>query len=93
MKEFKENIKDGNVPNGELFAYSTALAGQNMTYQLVTQWIFYFCTNIVGISPLKVGFLTGFSKVWDAFNDPIVGTLIDRKKTAPGKKILSGNSH
>ena len=87
MTRLRENIKDGDVPNGELFAYSTALAGQNMTYQLVTQWIFYFCTNIVGISPLKVGFLTGFSKVWDAFNDPIVGTLIDRRKTAPGKKL------
>ena len=87
MKLFKKAEKPSDVPSGELFAYSTALAGQNMTYQLVTQWIFYFCTNIVGISPLKVGFLTGFSKVWDALNDPIVGTLIDRRKTAPGKKL------
>lgn len=78
---------EGYVPNRELFAYSTALAGQNMTYQLVTQWIFYFCTNIIGINPLKVGFLTGFTKIWDALNDPIVGTLIDRRKTAPGQKL------
>lgn len=84
---FKREVKDGEVPNGELFAYSTALAGQNMTYQLVNQWIFYFCTNIVGIHPLRVGFLTGISKIWDALNDPIVGTLIDRRKTAPGKKL------
>ena len=84
---FKREVKDGEVPNGELFAYSTALAGQNMTYQLVNQWIFYFCTNIIGINPLSVGFLTGFSKIWDALNDPIVGTLIDRRKTKPGQKL------
>ena len=84
---FSKKAEEGCVPNRELFAYSTALAGQNMTYQLVTQWIFYFCTNIVGINPLKVGFLTGFSRIWDALNDPIVGTLIDRRKTKPGQKL------
>ncbi len=84
---FSNKAEEGCVPNRELFAYSTALAGQNVTYQLVNQWIFYFCTNIVGIAPLKVGFLTGFSKIWDALNDPIVGTLIDRRNTKPGQKL------
>lgn len=84
---FSKKAEEGCVPNRELLAYSTALAGQNMAYALVTQWIFYFCTNIIGINPLRVGFLTGFTKIWDALNDPIVGTLIDRRKTAPGKKL------
>ena len=84
---FSNKADEGCVPNRELLAYSTALAGQNMTYQLVNQWIFYFCTNIIGINPLSVGFLTGFSKIWDALNDPIVGTLIDRRKTKPGQKL------
>lgn len=84
---FSKKAEEGYVPNRELFAYSTALAGQNATYQLVTQWIFYFCTNIIGIHPMKVGFLTGFTKIWDALNDPIVGTLIDRRKTEPGQKL------
>lgn len=84
---FSKEAEEGYVPNRELFAYSTALAGQNATYNLVTSWIFYFCTNIIKINPLKVGFLTGFTKIWDALNDPIVGTMIDRRKTEPGKKL------
>jgi len=61
---FSKEAEEGYVPNRELFAYSTALAGQNATYNLVTSWIFYFCTNIIKINPLKVGFLTGFTKIW-----------------------------
>ncbi|MBE6827684.1 MAG: hypothetical protein E7514_03595 [Ruminococcaceae bacterium] len=87
LTEIPDSAEDGKVPTGELFAYTAALTGQNLTYHFVNQWIFYFCTNVIGISPIKVGFLTGFSKVWDALNDPIVGTLIDRRRTKPGQKL------
>lgn len=84
---FSKRAEEGYVPNRELFAYSTALAGQNMTYQMVTQWLFYFCTDILKIGAKKVGFLTGFTRIWDAINDPIVGTIIDRRKCKNGMKL------
>ena len=46
---FSKEADEGYVPNRELFAYSAALAGQNLTYQFVTQWLFYFCTDILRI--------------------------------------------
>lgn len=33
---FSKEADEGYVPNRELFAYSAALAGQNLTYQFVT---------------------------------------------------------
>lgn len=84
---FSKHAKEGYVPNRELFAYSAALAGQNITYQMVAQWLFYFCTDILKINAAKVGFVTGFTRIWDAINDPIVGTLIDRRKCANGNKL------
>ena len=44
---FSTEAAEGYVPNRELLCYATALAGQNMTYSLVSKWIFYFCTNIL----------------------------------------------
>lgn len=84
---FSKYAEEGYVPNRELFAYSTALTGQNMAYLIVSQWLFYFCTDVLSIHPTKVGFLTGFTRIWDAVNDPVVGTLIDRRKCQPGRKL------
>lgn len=84
---FSKEADEGYVPNRELFAYSAALAGQNLTYQFVTQWLFYFCTDVLKISARKVGFFTGFSRIWDALNDPIVGAVIDRRRCKNGKKL------
>lgn len=84
---FSNEAEEGNVPNRELLAYSAALSGQNMTYALVNQWLFYFCTNILYISPKKVGIFTGIVRIWDAVNDPIVGNIIDRRKYTVGQKL------
>lgn len=81
-------LKQGLVPNKRLFAYSAAIAGQNMNYQFINSWLFYFCNNILKIKAEYVGYITGISRIWDAVNDPLVGALIDRhtfKKT--GEKL------
>lgn len=84
---FSKEAEEGNVPNNELLAYSAALMGQNMTYALINQWLFYFCTNILYIGPKKVGIFTGIVRIWDAINDPVVGNYIDRKKHKSGQKL------
>ncbi|HIT53146.1 MAG TPA: MFS transporter [Candidatus Fimivicinus intestinavium] len=84
---FNKEAKEGYVPNRELFAYSAALAGQNATYGIVNQWIFYFCTNVLHMRPDHVGAITSLSRVWDAVNDPIVGVIIDRRNYKPGQKL------
>ena len=43
---FDKNAKDGYIPNRELVYFGTALFGQNMTFAMVSNWMFYFCTNI-----------------------------------------------
>ncbi len=84
---FSTEAREGYVPNREMLSYATALAGQNMTYGLVSKWIFYFCTNILHMDPDKVGNITSISRVWDALNDPIVGVALDRRKYKPGQKL------
>ncbi len=82
-----KEAEEGNVPNANLFAYATGLAGQNMAYGFQTSWWYYFCTTILQIDPVKVGYVQGVSRVWDAVNDPIVGALIDKRRCKSGEKL------
>ena len=82
---FSKYAEEGYVPNRELFAYAASLTGQNMAYAIVSQWLFYFCTDVLHIGAQKVGFLTGFTRIWDGVNDSVVGTLIDRRTSKPGR--------
>ena len=37
-----------------------------------------FCTYVLGISPAWMGSLFLFARLWDAINDPIMGSFPDR---------------
>ena len=60
---------------------------QNVTYGLVSQWIFYYCTDVILITPLVVGTIMGITRIWDAINDPLMGVLIDRRRFKNGEKL------
>ena len=67
MKPFflfsKETKGEGYVPNNEIFAYASGLAGQNMTYGFVSGWLRYFCINLLHMDPVKVGSVFTLSHV------------------------------
>ena len=75
------------VPTSKLFAYSVGLAGQNMTYGYISNWLFYFMTSILGINSVVVGTITSISRAWDSINDPIVGAMVDKHKFRNGEKL------
>lgn len=84
---FKKDAEEGYVPNRKLLAYAAGLAGQNMNYGYISNWLFYFCNNVLKISADKVGYITSISRVWDSFNDPLIGALIDRRRCKSGEKL------
>jgi len=84
---FSTQAAEGYIPNRELAKHAAALAGQNLTYAFISDWMFYFCTNILKITPRKVGIITGIARFWDAVNDPIVGGYADKRVSKPGEKM------
>jgi len=50
--------------------------------------IFYaiFLTDVVGLEPRLASFAALIGIIWDAINDPIVGTLTDRTHTRWGRR-------
>ena len=65
----KEAKGPGYVPNIEILSYATGLAGQNLTYSYISQWLRYFCINLLHMKTDKVGTIFALSNVWDAINE------------------------
>lgn len=83
----KTSKGEGYVPNNLIFAYASGLAGQNLTYSYIANWLKYFFINILHVDPMKISTVFSASYIWDAINDPLVGAYIDKRKYKPYNKL------
>lgn len=69
----------------EVLSYSFAGFGQNLICAYITSFLIVFLTDGVKIDPMKLAYLFLFARLFDAFNDPIMGTIVDKTKSRWGK--------
>ena len=80
----------------EAIAYSIAGFGQNFICTIIGSYLTIFLTDalLFGAEGVMVGSLTGAvavaylmlgTRIFDAFNDPIMGSIVDRTRTKWGK--------
>ena len=69
----------------EKIAYGTGAVGKDMVYSLVAGFLMYYYNTILGISASFIGILFMGARLFDAFNDPIMGVIIDKTKSRFGK--------
>lgn len=84
---FSKEESETKVANDRLLSHAAGLAGQNMTYNFLSNRLFVFLNTVLGIPATKTGIITGVSTMWDAINDPIIGSLMDHRKHKPGNKM------
>ncbi len=68
-------------------AFSTASSLDQFAYQSFTFLIFTFYFTIVGINVILIFIAFVIWSVWNALNDPILGSLSDRTHTRWGRRI------
>ncbi|NCA66909.1 MAG: hypothetical protein EOM87_02460 [Clostridia bacterium] len=73
------------IPKKELWIYSIGAMGQGMVYAIMSGFISDFYINVLQVPLVFVLLLMLFARVWDAFNDPIMGLIIDKVTTKWGK--------
>lgn len=83
----EQSEKKQYVSNGRLLSYAVGLAGQNMTYAYISQWLFYFLTTVLKVDSKTVGYITSITRAWDSVNDPVVGALVDKHRFKNGEKL------
>ncbi len=70
---------------GEKFAYGIGAVGKDMVYMLSATYILYYYQDIMGVSAVAMGIILFIARIFDAFNDPIMGVLVAKTKTRWGK--------
>jgi GPH family glycoside/pentoside/hexuronide:cation symporter len=69
----------------EKIGYAVGDTASNLYFQTFLLFIPIFYTDVVGLPAAAVATMFAFSRVFDAVNDPLMGTLADRTQTRWGK--------
>ena len=72
------NSKSGGLSVKHYLGYMFGDFGGCMTFALMASTFSIYCTNVLRIDLKVMGILTIVWTVWDAINDPMMGTLMDK---------------
>ena len=65
--------------------YLLGMLGQNMIYNIVSTGLYFYFQNVIFVPAMALGIIMAIGRVWDAINDPIMGTIVDRTHSKWGK--------
>ncbi|MGN1417869.1 MAG: MFS transporter, partial [Acutalibacteraceae bacterium] len=65
--------------------YLLGLLGQNMIYNIIATGMTYYFQSVIFIPAMAISIIMAVARVWDAINDPMMGTIVDRTRTKYGK--------
>lgn len=69
----------------EKVSYGLGAVGKDMVYMLSASYILYYYQDILGVSAIAMGIILMAARVFDAFNDPVMGVLVAKTRTKWGK--------
>ena len=69
----------------QALGYGLGAVGKDMVYALVSGFILYYYNDILGISGTFTGVMMMAALVFDAFNDPLMGVVVEKTNTPFGK--------
>lgn len=69
----------------EKVSYGLGAVGKDMVYMLSASYVLYYYQDILGVSAIAMGVILLAARVFDAFNDPIMGVVVAKTRTKWGK--------
>lgn len=69
----------------EKSAFGIGAVGKDMVYMLSASYVLYYFQDILGVSAWAMGVILLIARIFDAFNDPIMGIIVAKTKTRWGK--------
>ena len=70
---------------GAKVSYALGAVGKDMVYMLSATYVLYYYQDIMGVSAVAMGVILLAARIFDAFNDPIMGVVVAKTKTRWGK--------
>ncbi len=78
-------IKRNTYTGKELTGYLVGLIGQNIIYNIVAGGLQYYWQSIIFLPAMAISTIFFVARVWDAINDPMMGSIVDHTRTKWGK--------
>ena len=69
----------------EMASYGLGAVGKDMVYMFSASYILYYYQDILGVSAIAMGMILLAARVFDAFNDPVMGVVVAKTRTRCGK--------
>ena len=69
----------------ELVGYLIGLAGQNIIYNIIATGLAFYFQSVIFLPAIACSLIFALARVWDAINDPMMGTIVDKTRTKWGK--------
>lgn len=79
-------IRSEKVPLITKIAFGSGDLGTAITAGILGFFRLIFMTDVAGLNPATAGTILLIGRVWDAINDPIIGTISDRLNTRWGRR-------
>ena len=71
--------------NKELGGYLVGMFGQNLIYNIIATGLYFYFQNVICLPAMALGWIFAIARVWDAINDPMMGTIVDKTRSKWGK--------
>jgi len=75
----------GRLPVSRKLGYGVGDFGFGLLFLAASQFLLYYYTDVLGLSPAVAGWVFGAAVVWDAMIDPIMGAIANRTNTRWGR--------
>ncbi len=69
----------------EKLSYGVGAVGKDMVYMLSASYVLYYFQDVLGVSAVAMGVILMAARVFDAFNDPVMGVIVAKTRTRWGK--------
>lgn len=83
--EFNQTYYHGKAAVARKFAFASGEMVYNLPWMLISSFLAFFMTDVALIPATAVSILFLICRVWDAINDPMIGSLADRTRTPMGR--------
>lgn len=79
------NQKSTKLSFREKFGYGLGDTASHFAWDMAGMFLFFYLTDVYGISAAMAGTIMLLARVWDAISDPLIGIISDRTQTRWGK--------
>lgn len=79
------NTKANTYTKKEAAGYLVGMFGQNLIYNIIATGLYFYFQNVICLPAMALGWITAIARIWDAINDPMMGTIVDKTESKWGK--------